>query len=232
MKKIFIPDGIYQKILDILDEWKILDIRRLGELCGEISLSRLREKVRVLERHGLAKSFCQNGGRKYVCLKNYSPDNSFYDKKNPERGLRHDLIATQVLREFLRWDCCLEGRILGETGGDGNRVYPDAEILIDGSDKKIRAALEIEITRKRSWRVKRKFSKYKREEGFDLAIFITNKKGIFKGYKNYLLEMTEEVQQKIIIVLDEKLSLKSFDFKNSPCFFRGKFENFPLILAS
>ena len=231
MKKIFIPDGIYQKILDTLDEWKILDIRRLGELCGEISLPNLREKVRILERHGLAKSFCQNGGRKYVALKNYSPDNSYYDKQNPESGLQHDLIAGRVLREFLRWDCCLEGKISGEFG-DGNRVYPDAEIIIDGGDKKIRAALEIEITRKSSWRVQRKFGKYSRENGFDLAVFITNKKGIFKSYKKYLMEMKEEVQQKIVIVLDEKLSMKSFDFKNSPCFFRGKIGNFSSILTS
>ena len=135
------------------------------------------------------------------------------------------------MREFLEWDCCLEGKIPGESG-DENRIYPDAEILIDGGDKKIRAALEIEITRKCSWRVRRKFNSYSRENGFDLAIFITNKKGIFKGYKNYLLEMKEEVRQKIVLVLDENLSLKSFDLKNSRCFFRGKFENFPSILAS
>ena len=67
MKKIFIPNGVYQKILDTLDEWKILDIRRLGELCGEISLPNLREKVRILERHGVVKSFCQNGRSQVRC---------------------------------------------------------------------------------------------------------------------------------------------------------------------
>ena len=226
MKTYFIPDGYYQKILHILDEWKILDIRRLGELCGEISLPNLREKVRILERHGMVKSFCQKGGRKYVFLKSYSPENSYYDKKNPERMLQHDLIAGQVLREFLKWGRCLEGKILGESGRDESSICPDAEILIDRGDKKIRAALEIEITRKSSWRVKRKFAKYNREEDFEMAIFITNREGIFKGYKNYLAKMAEEIQEGIVIILDERLSIKSFDYKNSLCFFRGNIENF------
>ncbi len=230
-KNYFIPYGDYCKILNILDEWKILDIRRLGELCGEISLPNLREKVRVLERHKLVQSFCQKGGRKYISLKSYSLDNSWYDKKHPEKVLQHDLIVGQVLREFLKWDGCLEGKIGGETEDEG-RIYPDAKIVFKWGGKKISAGLEIEITRKSSWRVQRKFSSYRREENFDMAIFITNQERIFKSYKNYLMGMIEEVQQKIVIVFDPKLSIKSFDFKNSHCFFCGKTGNFASFLAS
>ncbi len=230
-KNYFIPYGDYCKILNILEEWKILDIRRLSELCGEISLPNLREKVRILERRKLVRSFCQKGGRKYISLKSYSLDNSWYDKKHPEKVLQHDLITGQVLREFLRWGRCLESKIGGDAE-DEQRIYPDAQIVIEWGGKKIRAALEIEITRKSSWRVQRKFGSYGREENFDMAIFITSQEGIFKSYKNYLMGMIEEIQQKIVIVFDPELSIKSFDLKNSHCFFCGKTENLASFLES
>ena len=230
MKNYFIPDGAYQKILEILDEWKILDIGELRKLYGEISIPNLREKVRALERHGLVKSFTMGGRNKYILPGGYMPDNAEYGT-NVEGMFRHDLITVRVLREFLKWRPCLEGKIFSpnEEEEDGDylrmmgreRLCPDAEITIEKNDKKIRVALEVELSRKDKWRIDGKFGRYSGDSRFGRVFFVTDKEGIFKGYAKYLKERQSEVQEKIVLIFDPKLSIKSFDYENARCFYKG-----------
>ncbi len=229
MRNCFIPQGPYQRIINIVQEWKILNIPRLRELYGEITINGLREKVRVLERHGFLESFSPKGKNKYIFPKGHRPDSAGYGEKNLDRMFRHDLITGQVLREFFKWSRCLYGEIFCQVEND--RVNPDAEIILRGSEKSIRVALEIELSRKNHDRIRRKFMRYGGDSRFDRVFFITDKETIFRSYGNYLMGLGSEIQEEIVLIFDPKLSVKSFDYKNSLCFYMGKTARFsPLFL--
>ena len=225
------PHGHYLRIIKILKEWKLLDTNGLKDLLGEISRPNLYKKMRYLERHGIVKSYFTGGSEKYFFLKEYQSNNSIDGKKRFEKILKHDLLTTKVLREILKWSSCSGGKILGQEERDF--ICPDAEFSIENANtgEKIRVALEIEITRKSYYRVRKKFAKYRVEREFDRVLFVTNEEGIFRSYGNYLAELHPEIQKKIGLLYDEGLSLKSFDYQNSPCFYRGKSTNFSALFS-
>ena len=223
-KNNFVPYGPYLDILNVLGEWKILNVKELKKLYhGETNCSILREKIRKLERHGFLKSTMAKGKAKYLFLTPIGLKLCFsrYSERVNERNITHDLITAQVLREFLKWPHCLDGQVLSSRGGYG--IHPDAEIFVLAEEgKKIKVALEIELTRKSYGRIIRKFGLYRRDSEYDRVLFITRHENIFRGYGNYLTDTREDIQEKIALVLDSKLSIEKFDWKNLLCLYMGK----------
>ena len=224
MDFIFIPHGRYLKIIEILKKWKLLDANGLQDLLGDISRPNLYKKMRYLERHGIVESCFTGGSEKCFFLTEYQSKNGRRGKNRFKKNLKHDLLTAKVLREFLKWPEVQRGEILGQAEGD--YVCPDAEFCIENAGKEIRVALEIELTRKSSYRVRRKFAKYQTEREFERVLFVTNDVGIFKSYGNYLAKLPPEIQEKIGLLFDGGLSLKSFDWQNSLCFYMGETSNF------
>ncbi len=227
MKNDFIPYGPYLDIINILGEWKILNVKELQELYHrEINCSILREKIRKLEKHGFIKSVLMKGNSKYLFLTSLGLkfSSSRYAERVNEKNLTHDLMTAQVLRELLKWPSCLDGKILSSMQNYG--LCPDAEMTVLVGEKKIKVALEIELTRKSYGRIIRKFGAYRRNWEYDRVLFITRHKNIFRGYGNYLTDMREDVQNNIAIVLDSKFSMESFDFEKTLCFYKGETTDF------
>ncbi len=112
---------------------------------------------------------------------------------------------------------------------EGGELCPDAEVILLLGGKKIKVALEVELTRKDRRRVVRKFNRYRREGIFDRVLFITHREGVFRGYAHYLRDLDEEVQKIMGMVWDSKLSIKGFDFCESLCFYQGNMANFSAI---
>ena len=174
--------GDYQDILDALGEWKALGIGELKKLChGEITSPNLRKKIRRLEKLGLVKGVFLDGKNKSLFLTSLGIKLSRFkpSEKVWENELSHELITAQVLREFFKLPECLDGKIRHHM--EGGELCPDAEIILSLGGKKIRVALEIELTRKDKRRVVRKFNRYKREGIFDRVLFITQREGVFSG---------------------------------------------------
>ena len=230
--KIFIPDRHHKKIVKILKEWKMLDMNGLKDLYSEICHSGLYKKMKHLEDCELVKSFTSRGNAKYFFLKDEHLHRGRKGKKRFERILKHDLLTAKVLREILKWPECRGGKILGQVERDF--ICPDAEFVMEDAKtgEKIRVALEVEVTRKSYYRIRKKFTKYQMEREFDRVLFVTNEEGIFKAYSNYLMELHPEIQKKIGLLFDENLSPKSFDCQNSPCFYMGKINNLSALFTS
>ena len=228
MKNCFIPYGPYQDILNILGEWRVLNLKEITELYPEkISYHNLYGKIRKLERHGFLKSIVARGSSKYLFLTSLGLRlcSSRYAERVNEKNLTHDLMTAQVLREFLKWPRCLDGKILSTVAGYG--ICPDAEMTVLGKEgKKIKVALEIELTRKSYGRIIRKFGLYRRDSEYDKVLFITRFDNVFRGYGNYLTDTREDIQEKIALVLDSKLSIEKFDYRKSRCLHRGKMVDF------
>ena len=233
MKKPFVPHGVYRDILDTLAQWRILDIQGLRELSNyDLKEYNLRKKVRVLEGHELIKGILVWRKCKYIFLTHkglkYTPYD--YASEIPEENIMHDLITVQVLRRLLAFPECFDGRVFHQV--IGTEFIPDAEIFFEKDGEKVRAALEIELTRKNQRRVKEKFRRYDREKIFPLAIFVTNKAGIFKGYRKYLSEVSVAVQERIVLVFDEKLGPSKFDYARAICFYKGELIEFSLLFST
>ena len=219
--------GDYRDILAALGEWKALSVGELKKLClGEVTSPNLRKKIRKLEELGLLKSISLDRKSKYIFLTSLGVKLSPFrpSEKISENELTHELITAQVLREFLKLPECLDGKIRHHM--DSIELCPDAEIILSVGGKKIKVALEIELHRKDKRRVVRKFNRYKREGIFDRVLFITQSEGIFRGYAHYLGDLGEKVQKNVAVVLDSKLSISEFDFRESHCFYRKKVTNF------
>ena len=218
----------YLEILKILGEWKILNFKEIGELYhGEISYKNLHKKVRKLERHGFLRGLTFKGKTKHFFLTSLGVKFSLYPHAEEvnEKNLTRSLFAAQVLREFLKWPACLEGKILSSRAKYG--LCPDAEItLLLGGGQKIKVALEIELYRKSYGRMMEKFGHYRRNLEYDRVLFITRHEHIFRGYRSYLIGMREDIQKKIAVVLERKLSIEKFDFRKSLCLYREKMTDF------
>lgn len=49
----FVPYGIYEDIINILGQWKVVDMKALKEMCNyDVGYFNLLKKVRTLESHG------------------------------------------------------------------------------------------------------------------------------------------------------------------------------------
>ena len=232
-KRKYVPGSIYQDILNILGEWKVLNLQQFQELYyGEISYHNLFQKMKTLEKYQFVRSALVRGKSKYFFLTGRGRKYSKFRGSEEvfERELSHDLITANVLRKFLKWESCLDGKILHQS--EGGELCPDAEMTILTGGKKVKVALEVELSRKDRRRVLRKFNRYGREKEFDMVLFVTHHEGIFRGYRNYLTDTGESVQRKIAILLDANLSMENFDYKNSRCFFGGKETNFFSIFGA
>mgnify|MGYP001609354658 CR=1 FL=1 len=223
MQQEFVPYGEYEDIINLIGQWKILDMKALKELSNyKLKYRNLLHKVQKLERHGLIRGVLLGRKNKHVFLTQkgikYTPYDTTFEISN--ENLTHDLIAARVLRDLLNYKGFKEGRMYHQITSD--KLLPDAEIIGAKNGETYRMALEVELTQKSQDRVKEKFRLYGNGQGFSYALFITNKETLFNTYKRFLLEMKADVQDGVILLLDKSLSVTKFSYARAECFFMGK----------
>ena len=223
----FLPLGIYEDIINILGQWKIIDIKGLREMCHyDIQYPNLLKKIRLLESHGFIKSILLGRKNKYIFLTKkglvFTPYDHTYEIV--DENITHDIIASRVLKELLEFDALFDGRMFHQISSD--RVIPDAQVNGKKGNIYYKLALEVELTQKSQSRVKEKFRQYGRDKHFDYCLFITNKETLFRAYKRYLQDMGEDAQEKIILSWDKKLSALHFNYQESTYFYMGENPSF------
>jgi len=202
--KLFIPEGIYEELVNIIGQWKILDVQTLKNLCShKLKTPNLLHKVRKLEEAGFIKGTKKGLQKKHVYLTNKGIRYTRYDETYEvcDEIVSHDIVTGKVLRELLTFENFINGCMFHQVRED--KVFPDAEIegVRDGMTYKL--GLEVELTQKSSSRVKVKFKRYSLDRRFDYCLFVTNKPTLFKAYKGYLDQMGREIQEGIVLLLDE-----------------------------
>jgi hypothetical protein len=223
----FIPYGAYEDIINILGKWKVMDMKSLSEFCSyELKYFNLLKKVRTLESHGLVKGVLLGKKDKHIYLTNKGLRYTGHDYTYEicDENLTHDLIVGRVLKELLKTQHFIDGKMFHEIVVEN--VFPDAEVKGIKNDMTYKLALEIELTQKSESRVKEKYRRYGREKDFNYVLFITNKQTLFKTYKRFLEEMNSETQEAIILMFDQHLGIKKFKKQDANCFYQGSFTTF------
>lgn len=219
----FVPHGAYEDIINILGKWKVMDMKSLNEFCSyDLKYFNLLKKVRTLETHGLVKGVLLGRKNKHIYLTNKGLKYTGHDFTYEicDENLTHDLVVGRVLKELIKTPHFIDGKMFHEILVEN--LFPDAEAKGTKDNQTYKLALEIELTQKSESRVKEKFRRYGREKVFNYVLYITNKESLFRAYKRYLEEMNSETQEAVILMLDKKLSVTSFKYEESNCFYRGR----------
>ncbi len=223
MSLAFIPHGVYEDIINIVGQWKVIDMKGLSEMCNyEIGYHNLLKKVRTLESHGLIKGVLLGRKNKHIYLTNKGLKYTGYDYTYEicDENLTHDLIVSRVLKTLLAHRSFVDGRMFHQIVVD--KIFPDAEVSAHKNGELYKLALEIELTQKEQNRVKEKYRRYASGRVFTYGVFITNKATLFKTYCRYLQEMNEDIQEAIILILEKQMTATSFNYEKSECFYLGK----------
>ena len=222
----FIPQGEYENIINIVGQWKILDTKTLFELCDyKLKYKSFMYKIHKLKKLDYLKGFYIEGKRLYLYLSNKGISICCHDSSYEicDENMTHDLITGVILRKFLEYDNFIEGKMFHQVLDDD--VCPDAWVEGIKNSVSYSMAIEVELTQKSQERIKHKFIRYGLSK-YDYGLFITNKRGLFRTYIRFLGEMEMNVQQKIIMLLNEKFSTSSFIPEKSECIYLGKGKSF------
>lgn len=219
----FIPSGAYEDILNILGQWKIMDMKSLMKMTNyDVKYDTLLYRVRKLENNGLIKSTTDGSNFKYVYLSDkglkYTPFSA--SAEISPGNLNHDLITGNVLRTLIDSEYFFDGMMYHQLEQD--KVFPDAAVLFSKFDKTFRIGVEVELTQKTADRVIRKYNSYSKDSIFDYSLFITNKRPLYKTYCRLLTGMSKDVQGSNILLFDPTLSAYKFRPAQAECLYLGE----------
>jgi len=228
----FIPHGVYEDIINIVGQWKVVDMKSLKDMCNyEVGYFNLLKKVRTLESHGLVKGVLLGSKNKHIYLTNEGLRYTGHDYTYEicDENLTHDLIVSRVLKELLKHDSFTNGRMFHQIPVD--QIFPDAQITGTKNNDIYRLAIEVELTQKSKKRVKEKYRRYAKGSVFTYGVFITNKETLFRTYRRFLEEMNNDIQEAIILILDKDMTATKFDYEKTECFYLGKMLNFEALFG-
>lgn len=220
---LMIPNGSYQNIINTLGKWKLLDSKSLHsfidyKLCYQVFM----RKLRNLEGQGMIKSFYTGTLHKHLYLTElgikHTPFDNSYELSSAH--LTHDLICVNVLKKLTRLDNVIDSKMFHQISGE--TINPDAEVTMTKEGRVFHVAVEVELTQKSQKRIKRKFSRYTSTSHYDYALFITNKPTLYRAYKRFIQDMTEETQGQVVLVLDETLKTNQESLNDSKTYFNQK----------
>ncbi len=232
MKASFIPQGVYEDIINIVGQWKVVDMKSLSEMCNyDVGYHNLLKKVRKLETQGLIKGVLLGRKNKHIYLtdKGLKYTGHDYTYEICDENLTHDLIVSRVLKELLKNDSFMNGRMFHQISGD--QLLPDAEVSVGKGRDIFRLALEVELTQKSQNRVKEKYRRYATGSVFTYGVFITNKVTLFNTYRRFLEEMKQDIQEAIVLILDKQMTATKFNYEKSECFYLGRTLSFECLFG-
>lgn len=88
-------------------------------------------------------------------------------------------------------------------------------------------ALELELNQKCKKRIIKTFDYYNKSNLYKNALFVFYKESTFNSYKKVLeANFTSDDQEKIILLLEPKLSLNASDIRHSNTFYKGNWLEF------
>jgi len=227
MKTEFVPQGPYEDIINLLGQWKVLDMKSLSELSNyRLAYHNLLKKVRRLEQEGMVKGVSLGGKSKHIFLTSKGFMLTSHDQSYPiaDENVTHDLVVGRVLRSFCKIDGFCNGKMFHQISTE--EIFPDAAITGTRDGENYQLAIEVELTQKSQDRIKEKFRRYAKGNAFDYVLFVTNKESLFKTYARFLGEMKAEVQKAVILLFDKGLSVSKFDYGGSRCLYIGDEKRF------
>lgn len=200
-----------RQILDILNEWRALEIKELKLMVNyNKSEHGFRKILRSLKDKNLitSKKLGSTGKVFYFINKSFHYMISEDVEPLQEEFLYHDILTSKFLMSFVRKYKVERAKIF-PISEDGFFLTPDAELKVkfDSGIKNI--AIEVELTRKSIKRYTSKFNVYNNSNRYDLVLYVFNDQGVFNSYKNRLDSEFKNLKNcKIILILNSTLNLE------------------------
>jgi len=230
---IFIPMDNYMVILEEVSRWKIIGMKKLySNLNLDSSYSFFCRQVRKLEVEGLIRSITGMRKRKYLTLTKSGskivPYNAQYEESDIE--LNHDLIVSNVILELNKFETLGGGHVVHDC--HFLEVEADGLIYINKDGVKAAMAIEAELTQKSKDRISCKYVAYHRATCINYCFYVFNKRSVYEAYKRELDNKIESVRAKILLCLDENLSIGQFNYLDKLCYFKGDEKTFEHIFSN
>lgn len=196
-----------ESLLYPLIEWKILGGQELGELSNYHGTQRgLRKMIERSEKDGLLKSFIHKlSNRKFVYLSRLAHREMTNDNWNINEEIKmHDAIVSSILyklslESFIKLTKINHQDIKFNESMFSHGIDPDGMIRANKNDSTFNIAIEVELTRKNSTEIFRKFKNYNENTAFTWVIYFFSSRHVlnayFKYYKIFLEENQIEIQQ-------------------------------------
>lgn len=238
----------YQKYLNPLIKWKILDTKSLQKLSNyKGSFVSFCEMIRNLKEKGLICWEPLIHKRKRVVYltrdaqKEILPHAPYFVD---EGIIFHDAIATNIVRSFLGKKyfhrCELSHEHIGNKKWNYATILePDAILFGENKGLTFKIAIEVELTQKSKDRITEKFNTYIKSEFFDSVIYIFNERNVFDAYINLVKEIqstsptplfSKSVGQKIFLLFKEDLLKFPLEFSENPIFANNQERKFREVL--
>lgn len=220
---------IHQEILHPLSRWKILSLNELFKESGfHGSKESFYKIVRKLEKALLIDSFIDSWSKeKHIYL-----NKTGLEFLGIEKGLNlirdqryHDALVVKIMRSLGNQIFCKETHLDFEikeflTSFDH---LPDASLSGEKKGKEFMMAIELELNQKEKERIIKSFRYFIHSKHFNNVLFIFYKNSTFTSYKKVLIShFSEKEQEKIILLIEPKLSLNFYSLKESTIYFKGQ----------
>lgn len=226
----YLVDLVDLGIIDAVARWKVITMKDLLDQVSSLNIcySTVTRRVRKLQKMKYLDYKSLSKRRKHLFLTREGTKLTNVDTPYEMNTLtlNHDILVGAVVRAFLELPGFVFGSMYDETYC--RSFTPDG--VLHSSTKK-RVAIELELTQKECSRVKSKFAQYWDDPDFDYCYYVTNKPSLYKSYKNYLEEMDEEVQERIVIILAYDLRCDHIFENDAMAFYMGEELHFEEAVA-
>lgn len=225
--------GTYEDIIQILGQWRILDLSTLLKKIGyNYSYQAFAKRVKKLEEFGYLGSVYFQSYRKYLFLTDKGLKEAGLEKAwsvNKEI-IHHDIISVNVLQYFLGLPDMRGGNLyLNYAGAD---IRPDCSFNLFCLNRGLlKVAVEVELTQKSTNRIESKFNGYiKTPSSYDLVLYIFQKATTFSAYKDTIDKVdyyrnplkVKRCKDNIVLILEPEIKNRVFDLLDSTAYFEGK----------
>ena len=213
-----------EELLTPLLEWRILGINELGELGNYQKSERaLQRIIKRMESEGLVNSFVHKmSNRKFIHLSKIAYKEMTDASWNVNEEIKmHDAIVACTLYRFSKMSTVDLAQMNYQNIGFNQSIFahgidPDGMVRARRRGDVYNIAIEVELTRKNSTEVFRKFKLYHENTSFTWAIYFFKSRRLLDSYFAYYKKFREEFEipmekSQMIFCFSDKMAMKEFN---------------------
>ncbi|MBL7664274.1 MAG: replication-relaxation family protein [Bacteriovoracaceae bacterium] len=225
-------NSLHLNYLSPLLKWRVMDLESLRRECFQIPkyknfyrVIRNLEKKKVLE--GYRDPFSK---KKFIYLSPLGESQlSIRENTNAlsKDTLLHDIKVSEIVRALLEQNLIVNAELEHQihdkkTFNNDFGITPDAVLYLEKHGKKIKAALELELTRKSNQRITEKARQYLDSSFYQKIIYVFSQKELMKKYQEVLLEkFGDDIIKRIHFFYHPELTFKPTNFESVVTYIDG-----------
>ncbi|MBL7665284.1 MAG: replication-relaxation family protein [Bacteriovoracaceae bacterium] len=216
-------NSLHLNYLGPLLKWRVMDLESLRRECFRIpKYHNFYRVIRSLEKRKVLEGYRDPFSRKkFVYLSSLGEAQlSIRENSNAlsRETLIHDIKVSEIVRALLDSGLIenaeLEHQIHDKrTSRNDFEITPDAVLYYEKDGKKIKVALELELTRKNNQRITEKARQYLYNSFYQNVIYIFPQKELMKKYQEVMLnKLGDDVFKRLHFFYHPELTFKPYKF--------------------